>query len=482
MTSAKRSIGISFAGQYLELIIHFLAVLVLARILSPEDIGTYSVAAFLMAVLHTFRDFGVVQYVIQEVDLTAEKIRSCMGVAIMLALAVAAVLLISSGLIARFYDNPEIEKILWVMAGSFAVSPFGSLLGGIFRREMQLKKIFVIRISSTLCHVVVAISCAMQGLGAISLAWANFAGILSYGIVANLLRNKSMPWLPKFTNIKVILSFGGIAAVGNAANTAGTNLPDLIVGKVMDMASVGYLSRANGLVQLFTRFLTDALLPLILPYFAQIRRHGGDIAEHYRMSVVYLTALAWPFFTSMMLLSYPIIRTLYGPQWDESVPLVELLSLAGAISSLSLFAGHVMVANGQVRNATISQVLSLPFRVVTVFAASRYGLVATCLALILSECIALGIVSHFVHKTINVNLAELLMACRKSIAVTLGTALVPCVVRVFWQGEQEHYWIPLAVGVIGAAVGWIASVFAVNHPFKSQLLSLLPEKFGMRQT
>ncbi len=456
----------------MELIIHFLAVLVLARILSPEDIGTYSVAAFLMALLHTFRDFGVVQYLIQEQDLTSQKIRSCMGVAIMLALTVATVLLVSSGLIARFYDNPAIERILWVMAGSFAVSPFGSVLGGLFRREMQLKKIFFVRISSTLCHVAVAISCAMHGYGALSLAWANFAGILSYGIAANLMRNKGTPWLPRFTNIKTILSFGSIAAVGNAANTAGTNVPDLIVGKVMDMAAVGYLSRANGLVQLFTRFLTDALLPLILPYYAQIRRQGDNLAEHYQLSVVYLTALAWPFFAAMMLMSYPIVRTLYGTQWDASVPLVELLSIAGAVSSISMFAGHVMVANGQVRNATISQLLSLPFRVATVYIASRYGLLATAIALIFSECLTLGIVSHFVYKTIDIGLGTLLLACRKSVVVALCTAVVPLAVRILWDGEKEQPWIPLAIGIAGAGLGWIIGVFVVSHPLKNHLLSL----------
>src|SRR6476620_8888346 len=107
MISSKKTIGISFAGQYLELVLHFLSVLVLARILSPEEVGVYSVAAFLMAVLHAFRDFGVPQYLIQEHELTTEKIRAAMGVMIILALAVALVLFLSSWAIAEFYGNPE---------------------------------------------------------------------------------------------------------------------------------------------------------------------------------------------------------------------------------------------------------------------------------------------------------------------------------------------------------------------------------------
>ncbi len=473
LISTKRSIGISFATQYVELTIHFLAVLALARILSPDDIGTYSVAAFLMTLLHVFRDFGVVQYVIQERDLTAEKIRSAMGVAIILALMVAAALFFSSGMIARFYDNPAIEKILIIMSASFAISPLGSLLIGILRREMKMQEIFYIKTASAICHVAVALSLAVNGFGAISLAWANFAGILSFGVVANLLRPKDIPWLPRFKNIRTVLSFGGIASLGNAANIAGINLPDLVIGKIMNMAAVGYFSRATGLVQLFTRLITSALLPLVLPYFAQLRREEKDLAAPYLSAVEQLTALAWPFFAGLMLLAYPMVRTLYGSQWDASVPIVELLCLAGAISTISLFAAQVMVANGQVRDSTYSHLLALPFRIGAIFMAAPYGLMGIAIALIVSECIVLVIVSWFLHKTIRVSPLSLVSACRKSAFVTICSSVAPFAVKTFWEGDLSRPWLPLLLGIVGAAIGWIASMLLIRHPLMGHLLPLL---------
>jgi O-antigen/teichoic acid export membrane protein len=473
LISTKKSIGISFSTQYAELVISFLGVLALARILSPDDIGTYSVAAFLMAMLHVFRDFGVVQYIIQERELTTEKIQAAMGVAIILALTVAIILLASSGMIARFYENPAIEKILMVMSASFAISPFGSLLFGIFRREMELQKIFYIKIISAICHVTVALLLAINEFGAISLAWANFAGILSFGIVANLMRPKNIPWSPRFRNIKTILSFGGIASIGNAANIAGTNISDLVIGKTMNMAAVGYFSRATGLVQLFTRLITSALLPLVLPYFAQLRREGKDLAGPYLAAVEQLTALAWPFFTALMLLAYPMVRTLYGSQWDASVPIVELLCLAGAISSISLFATQVMVANGQVRDATYSHILALPIRIGAVLLASTDGLISIAIALIVSECLTLIITSWFLRKTIKVSPIGLIKACRKSALVALCSSIAPFIVKIFWEKNSSNSWIPLSIGISGAAIGWICSILLVRHPLSEHLISLI---------
>jgi O-antigen/teichoic acid export membrane protein len=473
MTDTKKSIGISFATQYAELVIQFVGVLLLARVLAPQDIGTFSVAAFLMTLLHVFRDFGVVQYIIQERDLGTAKIRSAMGVAILLAFTVAAVMLACSGLVARFYANPALEPVMWVMAGSFAISPFGSLLIGIYRREFRLKAIFFIRVGSALVHATVSLVLALQGYGALSLAWANFAGILAFGVIANLVRSREVPRWPSFRNMRAILSYGGVSSVGNAVNIAGTNLPDVVIGKAMDMAAVGYFSRGNGLVSLFTRLITSALMPLVLPLFSEMRREGRDLAQPYLAAVEQLTALAWPFFAGLGLLAYPMVRALYGSQWDQSVPIVQLLSVAGAVSAVSLFASQVMVANGQVADSTRFQLLTQPLRIAGVVVAAGFGLQAVAGAIIVAECVTLLVVTRFLRTTIGVGPGAVLAACTKSALVTVCAALAPLLVNLFWPSDPAHPWPPLLAGILGAAGGWIGSLVLTRHPLAAHLAPLL---------
>lgn len=477
--NTKKSIGISFATQYAELAIQFLSVLALARILTPDDIGIYSVAAFLMTMLHVFRDFGVVQYIIQERDLSTEKIRAAMGVAIILALAVALVLVACSGFLARFYGKPEIQPILYVMALSFAVSPFGSLLIGILRREFKLKTIFYIKVTSSLCHVAVALLLALDGHGAISLAWANFAGILSFGIVANMARPKGIPWRPSFRNIRTILSFGSISSLGNAARIAGTSMPDLVIGKIISMAAVGYFSRASGLVQLFTRLITGALTPLVLPYFAEMRRSGRSPVEPYLSAVGLLTALAWPFFAALALMAQPMIRALYGDQWDASVPIAQLLCAAGAITSISLFSGQVMVANGGVRNATWCELLALPFRIGGLFLAAPGGLQMIAASLVVTELIYLLIVTWFLNRAIQIRPFQIARACGKSLLVALGAVAGPLAVVLAWGDMRLHPWPPLLSGIASAAIGWSLALWLTRHPLLNELLSALAPRFAV---
>ena len=473
MKATKKTLGISFATQYAETVIQFVGVLILARVLAPHEIGTFSVAAVLMAVLHVFRDFGVVQYIISEHDLTPPKIRSAMGVSILLALAVAAVMFVSSDAVARFYDNPEFRHIMWVMAASFAISPFGSLLIGIYQREFRLTAVFLIRVGGSVAQVAVSTILAMKGWGALSLAWGNFAGILAFGIIANLMRSADIPRWPRFTGMKETLSFGGISSLGSAANIAGTNLPDIVIGKTMDMAAVGYFSRANGLVILFTRLITSGLLPLVLPFFAQMRREGKALGPPYLSAVEQLTALSWPFFAGLMLLGHPMVRALYGMQWDESVPVMQLLCVAGAVASVSIFASQVMVANGQVGDSTRSQLYTQPLRIGAVLVAASFGLMWVAGAIVFAECVTLLVVSRFLKRTINVGLASVLGVCSKSALITVCAAIGPAMVNLFWKDDPAHPWPPLLVGILAAAIGWLSSLLLTRHPLAEHLRPLL---------
>ena len=97
MASFRRSLALNFASSSGATAIQFLFSLAIARILSPAEIGFYSIAVVLVSIAHVFRDFGVSTYLQREDDLTEDKVRSAIGVAFAVAWAIALVLLVGSG-------------------------------------------------------------------------------------------------------------------------------------------------------------------------------------------------------------------------------------------------------------------------------------------------------------------------------------------------------------------------------------------------
>lgn len=469
MSFTKKTLGLTFITQYLELSIHFVGVLVLARILSPHDIGVYSVAAFLMALLHVFRDFGVANYIVQEHELTTEKLRAAFGVAIILAWSVALVLYLSSAWIAHLYNTPDIEGLLVIMSASFAISPASSVLAALFRREMRFKAILYVKVGSAVTHVLTAVGLALTGAGASSLAWANFAGILSFGLLVNFFRPAGIPWKPRFTGIKQVLAYGSISSISNMANVAGNNAPDVVIGKVMSMADAGYFSRANGLIQLFRTLVAGAVMPMILPYFAQIKRDNGDVNTPYHLAMDHLIVISWPFFGVLGFLAPAVVRTLYGPQWDASIPIVQVLCMAGAISSMYLFAGEVMIANGHVRKVAAAQMGANTVRILAIIFASAWGLLAIASVIIIAEIAALALFSYFLKQATGIEFLRVLAGMGKSATVTLASLVAPFVFYVAGENSFQSPGLPLAFGLAGACGGWLLGVMWTNHPVKPHL-------------
>ena len=465
----KRSLGIAFITQYAELAIQFVGVMILARIITSEEVGIFSVAAFLMALLHVFRDFGVAKYVIQEPDLTRAKMRSALGAAILLAWAVALVMFVLRQPVARFYGEPQLADIMAVMALSFAATPVGSLFNAIYRRNMEMKKVAAVRIGSALCGTVVSVVLALGGYGAMSMAWANLAGIVAFGVIAALLRQGQIPLRPSFRGIREVLRFGSIASLGSLANVGGNNSPDVIIAKTLSLEATGFYSRGNGMVNIFKTLITGAVLPLVLPYFAALRRDSSDLVQPYRQAITYLTGFAWPFFGVLAVLALPTLRTLYGPNWDASAPLVQILCAAGAISMLTVFAGDVMIANGHVKEVTKLQLLTQPVRVALILGTGSISLEAVTAALVMAEMVVLAVVSRLLYRTAGIALFGVLGATAKSALVTLCAVAGP-ILLMLWMGSSGHPLLDSLLGGLVAAAGWLAGVFWCRHPIRDHLL------------
>src|SRR5258706_9149173 len=127
VSRVRRALLISFAQNYGVLVLQFAASIFIARVLTPGEMGIFSVATVLVGIAHNFRDFGVANYVIQEKELTEDRIRSALGIAILVAWLLAAAMALLSGPMAEFYREPGVRSVMLVLALNFMLIPFGSV-------------------------------------------------------------------------------------------------------------------------------------------------------------------------------------------------------------------------------------------------------------------------------------------------------------------------------------------------------------------
>ena len=94
--SVRRSVTIFFSAKYVELLLGLISSLILARLLSPEEFGIYSIAASVVIIGYLFRNFGVGQYIVQVEKLNDGILRSAFTATLAISWAIGLLLLIAA--------------------------------------------------------------------------------------------------------------------------------------------------------------------------------------------------------------------------------------------------------------------------------------------------------------------------------------------------------------------------------------------------
>lgn len=469
--SLRKSLTFSFLDRYSGLVITMVSSMVIARLLTPAEIGIYSVTMVLLMLASTVRDMGAGQYLVQETDLTIDRIRAVWTIQLGLGLGLASVVVLVSNPVAVFYNEPRMRDIMLVVALNYAINPFGSLTHAWLMREMLFGSSALIRISGGLTGALVSTWLAWKNYGPMSLAFGTLASTVVGAIMAVYFRPKFFPWLPGLGEIKRVFIFGSQVTASNIVNVMANGSPDLLLGKLQNLEATGLYSRANGLVQMFHRLFIDAVGTVCLPWFAGQSREHGSVVEPFIKATAYVTAFGWSFCLALVCLAHPIVRVLYGRQWDQSVDLTRMLAVAMAFTVPVALCRVALLSCGGASAVARVTVYSALQSIVLVALGAWLGLAALGFSLIAAAAVEAAIWLRATNKHIGLPTLRLLRALRQSALVALLSAIGPALSLLFFGPYPADVVAPLVLGCAGGLAGFVAGIAVFHHPLQEEVAS-----------
>lgn len=467
MSNIRSSLAYSFLNTNAVTALQFISTLIVARLLTPADFGTYAVALVFVGVAQMLREFGVTSYVIQAKELTGEMLRAAFGLMLILAWVMALILIASSASIAEFYQEPAVREIMQVLALNFFVTPLGSITLAVARRDMRFRELAIIGIATTVLSVAVTITLAMQGFGAMSLAWGSVANTFSTFLFTLTLRKPGMSWLPSVRGIGKILKFGGTVMSSGILGHLNNSAPDLLLGRVMGMESVGFFNRATSMNRYFANALGGVIGPVMLPWLSQLNRQGASLKDVHARVTELVTGLAWPVYAGIAVLADPLIHVLFGDQWTASAELVPYICMAALIGATYTASGALFIAKGHPVNNLFMEGVNLPLKVGAILLAAPYGLLAVAMTWPVLALVGASMQQIMLRKEFDIRLRDTPIYLGKSLMVTLVPA------SLVWTGLRQMQSMPeivqlLVLGAIGL-VSWMILLRLVRHPLFDEL-------------
>jgi lipopolysaccharide exporter len=468
VSDVRRSLVWSLIDRYLQIVLQLVSFFLLARLLTPNDIGLFSVAAAIIGVAHMVRDFGLSTYLIQEADLTQERVRTAFTITLLISLALFAVIQLIAGPMADFYSDDRMRRVVAILAFNFLFIPFNSTTLSCLRREMRFDILAMMNVPASLAGAVVAVVLAVLDFGYMSLVWSAIANTVTLCLAGGIYRRREFFLRPTLTEWRRVFHFGSRVTFVNVLSDLSSRLVELAFGRVLGFTAVGFLSRAQGIVLVFQRDIMEAINNVAFPGFARATREGGDMERIYCRTVTAVTAMAWPFYGFFALFPLESLRVMFGPQWDASAPLVPVYCLAGALAATSSLINPMLNAAGRIDLITRAEVILQPMRLLILVGTAIVfaSLLPVALAAVVTTLLAIPIQYWVKGRALATRWAELRAAILASAKLTFVSLLLPGAVKLL---VVAGYWVSSGLVILSAAafaltVSWVLGLRWLDHP------------------
>lgn len=471
--STRRALTMSFVQRSVTLVFSFGSTIILSRLLTPPEVGVFSVAAGLLALVNMLRDFGVSEFLVQEPHMDRTLVHTVFTMNLMIAWSLGGMLLGGSNVVATFYGDPGVGQVLRVMSIMFFLLPFGTTTQALLSRELEFGKLAKIHTVGSITRGCTKVALAYAGFSYMSLAWGAVAGMILTIAGFTLWGWRYRVTGLSFVHWRRVLHFGSRRTVSDVATQLGDQSASLVIGKMLGMTSAGLFSRGYGVVSLYRENIVGAIESVAFPAFAREHRENAKAPELLLKALVYTTGIGWPFFSCGILLAYPVIRILFGDQWDAAVPLMRWLCAAAVVGTLMYQCNRFLVAVGRVGTATRVEVAYQLARIGITIVAAFYSLEAVAASQVLVYVIATALYYRQLRVYDALAIGNCARALVPSVVVTLATCIVPAVIA-FWPGlVVQHMVSSFALAFVGGVAGWMVAIVATRHPLHGELRSVL---------
>ncbi|HEU6455702.1 MAG TPA: oligosaccharide flippase family protein [Roseateles sp.] len=469
MRSIRSSLAITFISSNSTTVINFGVNLVLARLLSPEDIGVYSISVVLVAIAHVFREFGVSAYLLREKELTPEKIRSASGVLYACSTSLAVLIFLLASPAAAYYRHPGVEEVMHVLALGFLFIPFGAITSTLLTRELRAKEQAIANAFGTVVFACSSLLFAWLGFRYMTSAWANFLSIVVTGLALAPYRPKTAPWLPSFKGWRKITHFGLGTVLGNSLNEINNALADLMLGRLSTLHHVGLYSRANSLSNMFMQIAGPTVNYASLPYLAKIFHDTGTISKQLSKATAYLSVLAWPALTVITIYARETILFLFGETWLECVPIVAYTTATAAVCVCTHFLSTALIAIGRPYQASLPNLVLIVARIACILLVFNGTLVSFGYGLLLGTAVALLPNLMMQAGILHFSIRDFLTCIAPSLVVTVIVAAATALLKLcVSQAGLGYVWQILLLAPL-ATLCWYAAIRMVSHPIADEV-------------
>lgn len=348
--STARMWFVSALGKGGGQVIQLCAVMVLARVMVPEDFGLVAMAMVFVGVAEIFRDFGLSAATVRAQKMDPGRASAMFLTNVALGVVMTAGALAIAPFVTVVYSDERVVPVIQVLAWTFLINGLGAQHQALLRRQLKFGVLAWINLAVVVSSQLLAIVLALHGYG----YWALVAAAISASfirLVFVLAVNPWMPIKPVFDrNTRNMIIFGGYLALFGFIGFIANNLHNLIIGERYGAAEVGFYNRAFVLLSLVLGYVMAPLASVVPAALSGLLDDAEEYKSMYLHYIAMMMCMAAPLGFLVALSAEDIINVVLGDQWTSSILILQLLALSVIPRTLASSSGWLYQSHGDSRS------------------------------------------------------------------------------------------------------------------------------------
>ncbi len=393
-----------YVGRFSLLFANLAVTSVLSRLLSPAEYGEVGIVIAISGLAAILLEFGFTAAIIQKGEIDEVQLSTIFYMVLLGSAVIYTAVFFAAPYVAGFYALPNLTALLRVSALSFLINAFNLVPSALIMRNMMFKQQSIRNVALTVAVGIAAIAMAWLGWG----VWALVLQILLSAFFLVFINLWLTKWLPRrlfdLRSVAEMFHYSKFLFLSTTLDALFTRVDALIIGKALNVHTVGFYTRSKGLENMVQGVTTASLNAVMFPFFSKMQHDERQIRGLFHRFFAIITTVIFLFTGLAYVNAYWVFELLFGAQWSVSAGYYRILALSAFVFPLSALILSVVSARGNSKDFFRAEIVKKTIFLPTFFFI-LIGVEAFLYAWVGASFLAFGVNLHYLTRSIPVAIA-----------------------------------------------------------------------------
>lgn len=378
------STGWTLGEKILTALVQFVVRVLILRMLFPDDLKVVAILLAISSFALVIVDSGFSQMLVRKQQPSSRDFKSVFLFNLLTACVVYGLLVLLSPTLASYYAMPILRETAPVFFLMIPFNALGVIQWTVLTRNFAFARLSKIVFTAQLVSGLAAVMMAYAGMGVWALVWQQ---VLLMAVRSALLWWRG-GWKPQgeasMRTLGEMAPYSMSLLASDLVTAIYNKVPQLIIGKVYADATLGYYDQAIKLKDLPVQSAMQSVQQVTFPALSKIAHEQPRFAESFRQVLMVVAYAIFPVMLGMAAVAHDLFAVLLGEQWMPTVPLFEVVCLAGLFTPLAMMAYNVLKVKADGRQIIRLEVVKKAFMTVAFALSIPHSVEAVVWALVVS--------------------------------------------------------------------------------------------------